>query len=367
MTGIVSMLTSETAHALRRRAARWLVRATFGPGKVFAVSARLPMSGVHRILVCRISHTLGNTLLLTPLLRELERTYPGAEVDVLTRSPVAAQIFGGFSRVRYVHLLPGHGVARPWRVWQVIRAMRARHYDLAIDPSVGSQSDRLGILAARARSMLGYTAPGKGGWLTHGVAVPEHIRHVGQLPVHLLRQATATEAQRAWPPLDLCLTDDERRSGAAVLTRLVPSQDEPKRRLIGVFTGATGRKQLDQDWWRRFAGRLTERTKLDSIVEIVPVSGKAFLADVFPTFYSSDLRELACVLSGLSLFVSADCGVMHLACAAGAPTVGLFAVTDPTEWGPYGPRDACLDIGGRTPEQSADALCLRVDEQAHID
>ena len=93
-------------------------------------------------------------------------------------------------------------------------------------------------------------------------------------------------------------------------------------------------------------------------MEIVPVSGTALLGTGVPTFYSSDLRRLTCVLSGLSMFVSADCGVMHLACASGTPTVGLFAVTDVREWGPYGIDDTAIEIGARTPEQVADGLPL---------
>ena len=77
---------------LRRRVARWLVRATFGRGRNPAESGPLPAEGIHRILICRVSHTLGNTLLLTPLLRELQKIYPGAEIDVVTRSQVAEEI-----------------------------------------------------------------------------------------------------------------------------------------------------------------------------------------------------------------------------------------------------------------------------------
>jgi heptosyltransferase-3 len=125
-----------------------------------------------------------------------------------------------------------------------------------------------------------------------------------------------------------------------------------------LFASATGTKHLGVEWWQRFARRLAARTPRIDIVEIVPVSGTALLGKDVPTFYSSDLRRLASVISGLSMFVSADCGVMHLACASGTPTVGLFSVTDVKQWGPYGVRDTAVEIGARTPEQIADALPL---------
>lgn len=353
----ISAAHGESLQDLRRRVARWFVRSLFGRGAAVASASVLPASGIHRILICRISHTLGNTLLLTPLLRELQEIYPGAEVDLITRSPVAEEIFGSFRCVRHIHRLPRHGVAAPWRIARIVRTLRAQHYDLAIDPCTQSQSDRIGVLATKATRKLGYVAAGKSGALSHGVAVPTHVRHAAQLPVYLLRCATGQSIHALYPALDLCLTPDERASGRELLAGLVPAQDAKLPRTIGVFANATGAKNLGAAWWRRFASQLSVRAPAFRIVEIVPVSGSAAL-EGYPTFYSSDLRRLACVLSGLSLFVSADCGVMHLACASGAPTVGLFSVTDAKEWGPYGAHDTALEIGNRTPEQVADAVPL---------
>jgi heptosyltransferase-3 len=342
---------------LRRRVARWLVRATFGRARTLPAADLLPADGIHRILICHVSHTLGNTLLLTPLLRELQKIYPGAEVDVVTRSEVAEQIFGNFSCVRHIYRLPRHGVASPWRLARIVRTLRAQKYDLAIDPCVRSQSDRIGVLAARATRKLGYVAPGKNGALSHRIPVPANVRHVGQLPVYLLRAATGHSVQALYPPLDVRLTPAERAFGAGLLAALTPTRAGPAPS-IGLFASATGTKHLGTEWWQRFALRLTERARGIDIVEIVPVSGTAVLGYGVPTFYSSDLRRLASMISGLSLFVSADCGVMHLACASGTPTVGLFSVTDVKQWGPYGVRDTAVEIGARTPEQIADALPL---------
>jgi heptosyltransferase-3 len=352
----ISGPNGEVLQDLRRRVARWLVRATFGRGRTPAADL-LPADGIHRILVCRVSHTLGNTLLLTPLLRELQKIYPGAEVDVVTRSEVAEQIFGNFSCVRHIYRLPRHAVASPWRLARIVRTLRAQKHDLAIDPCVCSQSDRIGVLAARATRKLGYVAPGKSGALSHRIPVPANVRHVGQLPVYLLRAATGQSVQALYPPLDVRLTAAERVFGAGLLAALMPTRAAPAPS-IGLFASATGTKHLGTEWWQRFALRLTERARGIDIVEIVPVSGTAVLGYGVPTFYSSDLRRLASVISGLSMFVSADCGVMHLACASGTPTVGLFSVTNVKEWGPYGVHDAAIEIGARTPEQVADALPL---------
>jgi len=82
------------------------------------------------------------------------------------------------------------------------------------------------------------------------------------------------------------------------------------------------------------------------------------LSSRYPTFYSSNVRRLAGVLSQLSLFVSSDCGIMHLACASGVPVAGIFSATDPMEWGPYGPHDRAIDACGLTAEQVSEQIAM---------
>ncbi|HEY0231973.1 MAG TPA: glycosyltransferase family 9 protein [Dokdonella sp.] len=351
----------EAVQELRRRVARALLRWVFGhAGRASGVTAPLPTRGIHRILVCRISHTLGNTLLLTPLLREIQATYPGAEIEILTRSPVAEDIYGAFFNVRRVHCLPRHGFATPWQLLRVVRMLKRERFDLAIDSCVRSQSDRIGVMLARATWKLGYTDPRKSGTLTHGVPVPANVRHIGQLPVHLLRSAIGRPASADYPPLDIGLTPAEREQGARVLARVLSNEsgDSANPRIIGVFANATGVKNLGSEWWLRFADTLAARFPHDRIVEIVPASGRSLLDNHYPTVFSSGVRKLAQSISALDVFISADCGVMHLACATGTPTRGVFAVTDADEWGPYGAGNAVVDGRQQTPEEIAAALTL---------
>src|ERR1700742_3577660 len=50
------------------------------------------------------------------------------------------------------------------------------------------------------------------------------------------------------------------------------------------------------------------------------------------------LPEIAAFLSRATLFVGNDSGLMHLAAAAGTPTLGLFGPTNAVEYGPAGRR-----------------------------
>jgi len=336
------------ARADMRRAARRLIGRAFRELETPSEVAPLPRRGVHRVLVCRVSHTLGNTLLVTPLIREIARIFPGAEVDVVTRSPVADELFPRFDGVRTVLRLPNHGLSSPHRVASVIRAVRERAYDLAIDPGLLSTTDRLYVLAANARWKLGYASK-FGSGLTHAVAAPPHLRHVGKLPVYLLRMAVRDDDIEPYPGLDLALSPTERAWGRGMLDQIA-GRSVP---IIGVFTGATGAKRLGAEWWRRFASQWAETHPEARLIEFISLGGHSMLEDRWPTYYSTDIRRLAAVISAVTRFVAADCGVMHLASAANAPTAGLFRGTRISEWAPYGPHDFALDVTSMEPTTAA--------------
>jgi heptosyltransferase-3 len=326
-------------------------------------TAALPTTGIFRILVCRITHSLGNTLLLTPLIRELQATYPGAEIDIVTRAEVADLIFGAFASVRNIYRLPAHAFRHPLQFLAVLRRLRVTRYDLVIDPCPRSRTGRWLTLFAKGRFKLGFTGSNKRGKFTHGVPVPLSPRHTAQRPVYLLRSALQRSPSSDYPLLKLDLSLDEREQGRSILARLLAG-NPGKKGVIGVFANATGPKLLPEDWWHAFMDSFAHQHLDYAIVEIVPMFGRALLGTRYPAYYSSDIRRLSSVLSCLSLFVSADCGVLHLACASGAPVAGIFSVTDPEEWGPYGPHDCVLTAQGQSPQQVAQQI--RVPSSADV-
>jgi ADP-heptose:LPS heptosyltransferase len=338
----------------RRRFTARMMRGVFRAGRISGV--RLPHTGIHRVLVCRSVHTLGDSLTLTPLLTELADVYPGAEVDIVCGCPVADALFGAFPNVRAVHRMPQHVPGHLLATAHALHAMRRKRYDHVIDTQPQSQSGRQLALSAHASCSLGYVGPKKSGTLTHGVAVPADLRHKAMTPVYLLRCALGEDpAARAYPQPSVALTNAELGYGRRTLDRLAPAEDPSGRpgRRIGVFANATRNKLLPGDWWRSFVDEFRASRPDCRLVEILPAFGKSLLEDRFACFYSSDIRKLAALLANLDGYVSADCGVMHLAWAAGTPTVGLFNVTDPAEWGPFGPGMDALTLGQATSAEIA--------------
>ena len=325
-----------------------------------ALPGLIPARGIHRILVCRVTKSLGNTLLVTPLVGELQALFPGAEIDVLTRSGVAHEVFGTLFPVRSIFRVPGRAFAHPLRVLRNLRLMRSTGYDLVIDPSPRSGTGRLWLSLAKARFKLGFAGGSHARQLTHAIPVEACSAHFGKQSVDLLRAATGRAGGTAWPPLDIGLSQAEHDAGRAALARIAGDGPGGEKGVVGIFANATGHKRHASAWWNRFLPALEPLLAGYRIVEIVPAFGRSLLDDRYQAFYASDIRKLASVLSGLALYVSADCGVMHLACATGTPVAGLFNVSDPANWGPYGPRDAGIDTAANSPERVAELVraCL---------
>jgi heptosyltransferase III len=56
----------------------------------------------------------------------------------------------------------------------------------------------------------------------------------------------------------------------------------------------------------------------------------------------------------MSMFVTADCGVMHLASAARVRVLGLFKVTDAAMYAPYGNGSTAIQAEDDAPAAAAE-------------
>lgn len=318
---------------------------------------------IRRILLIRPNHRLGNNVLMTPLLAELERLFPQARVDVLTGGGASHDLYAGFPQIAAVHAFPAWSYIRPGKVIAILRQVCLETYDLAIDPMPNSRSARLLLALVRARSKLGYRwgkywrdAP-----LTHQVDTNGAPTHFGLIPVYLLRAAFG-DTGVPMPSLDLRLSAQEKSVGQELLSKsLATKNHEPpplaRATRIGLYGTATGAKQYSSQWWLTFLEALERELAATphELIEFLPHDGKSIFAGHMPSLLSVRLRELGAALSALDVFITADCGVMHLASAAGVQTIGLFKVTDPVRYGPYSRGSAALSAADSAAEDAARA------------
>ena len=325
----------------------------------------LATKAIFRILVLRPNHRLGNVLMLTPLVSELERTFPGAEIDVLVAGTAGRDVFSTFASVRRVHAFPHYALRHLIHVLQTIVELRGFRYDLIVDPCADSNSNRLLTTWLKTRFALGIPVRLSAAYTHWSKVMDSAPAHMAMLPVYMLRHALASSPEvdgKEYPHLDIRLTKPEQAAGRHVLNTLLGWRNKPSHQItIGIFANATGTKRFDECWWLQFISTLVGQRKEFAIVEIVAADARSRLDASFPAYYSSDARKLAALISNLDCFISADCGVMHLACASGARTIGLFSVTDAAKYEPYGGDNCSFETAGKDASDVARSILAIVE------
>jgi heptosyltransferase III len=306
------------------------------------------------LLICRPNTRLGNTLLMTPLLQEIEAVLPSARVEILTACPAAHEVFREFPSVARVHQLPFRGVRHPLRHLLTLLRVRRHRYDVLIDPDPRSWTARFVARHLAAHLKLGFVSAHK----SHGVDVSVPFEgapaHMGDYPVYLLRRGLLGldegAARAESPRLAIRLTEAERRAGKEEIGRL-PGAGGPGP-VVAVAAHATGAKRFPVDWWRRMIASLHEHLPAARLIEIRPPSGVAALPEL-PAYYSGRVRQVAAVVEAADCFICADSGLMHLAAATDATTVGLFKVTEPRLYAPRRGASRALTASDGAPEAVA--------------
>ncbi len=316
---------------------------------------KLPREGIFRVLVCRPNHRLGNALLISPLLKELEAIYPGAEIDIVSGGIAAAQLFESRFQVRRVMSLPQHIARHPWQAGQRFRSLRRDRYDLAVDPGLHSNSGRLLLSFSRSRYKVGFPVHAHGRAADYLEDVPPHHARHG---VHLMRVALGERSNRPWPTLNINLSPAEIDRGRQALLAILGATGRTTQPIVGVFTNATQAKRLPPELWRDVVHQLYRLRPRLRVVDVLPEHGASQLGTMDRCFYSRNLRKLAAVIASMDAFISADCGIMHLASAVSCPTLGLFTRDNREHYEPYGNGSSSLDLSTRG---NADALARRID------
>lgn len=317
---------------------------------------------VRSIAVLRPNHRLGNTLLLMPLVAELQARFAGAEITVVSGSAAAPSLFRGYPGVLAAHYLPPALPRNAAQLLRALRALRRSSFDLAIDPIARSRTGRFLLGYVRARERLGFAwgEARRDRMLTHAADARAAPPHFTQAPIWLLRSAYLAEGPGAAlpaQPMDLRLSEEERRHGERRLAAslgsaaAVGSADWRARPTIALFAHATGQKLYPLSWWRALLACF--RGSHVQFLEIVPEDRRPRLGAEIPGVYTPDLRVLAATLAASSLVVIADGGVMHLAEAAGAPVLALFSTTQPAQYAPLRSGSAALGGADLSPETVA--------------
>lgn len=290
----------------------------------------LKNSAVKHILVSRPNHRLGNMLMVTPLVQEIENTFPGAKIDIFGKGFVATELFKNYPAVDRLLLLPKKHFKQLGKYLLMWAKLKTRKYDLVINVASSSSSGRLSTQFSNGRVKM---------FNDRDEALQTLYKdygHMAKEPVYNLRKFLGMPAQELGdtpiPTLNIRLTAEELETGRQQLQQITKN-DKPT---LGIYTFATGHKCYSPEWWLLFYNRLINEFPNHNIVEILPVENVSQIDFKAPSFYSKDLRLIAAFIANTEIFIGGDSGMMHLASTSQKPVAGLFSVSNMDGYQPYG-------------------------------
>ncbi len=259
---------------------------------------------------------IGDAVLSSGLIHKLASEIPGARFTIVA-GPLAAPLFAhtpGLDQV--IVMAKAKGGGHWFRLWNQVRRKR---WGLVVD----LRGSAISSFLSRQRRAVKRKAPGP---RQHKVAEASAVLKLDEPAAPFLYTSAQIEAQA-----------DELTMGGGKILALGPASNwvgkvwpierfaqTAKRLLEGDGPLAGGRLMIlggPEDV--RLVDELRRTLPKEKIIDLV---GQVDL-----------LTAYAC-LKRCDLFIGNDSGLMHLAAAAGAPTIGLFGPSDERLYAPWGPN-----------------------------
>lgn len=290
-----------------------------------------------RILISRPNGRLGNLLMITPLLQEINTVFPDCKIDLFVKGNLAPILFKNYKNIDQIIRLPRKPFKELIKYIKVWTTIKKYHYDLVINIDKGSSSGRIATKISNSRFKI------FGDEIENISEKYQDYQHMAKFPVYNFREYLALLGyplkENTVASLNLKLSDSEILEGKKILKDLIKND----KKTISIFTYATCSKCYSTNWWEEFYGKLKIEFPDYNIIEILPIENVSQIDFKAITFYSKDIREIGSVIANTTIFIGADSGIMHLASATKTPTLGLFSVTDPKKYAPYNLKNIAID------------------------
>ncbi|HEX6928213.1 MAG TPA: glycosyltransferase family 9 protein [Gammaproteobacteria bacterium] len=325
-----------------------------------------PLPGVRKIAVLR-ANALGDYVFTVPALCALEAAFPEAEIVLLGKAwhrDFLAARPGPVDRVIVVPKCRGipletDRIENPDAVAAFFEAMRAEHFDIALQMHGGGGNSNPFVSNLGARLTAGLRAEGAP---PLDIDIPYVLYHnevlrylevaaaVGAVPVAVAPEVTVTAADRQ------------------ALARELPALGQP---YVVLHPGATDiRRRWPLEKMAALADVLAARG-VTVCVTGVPAESEAVArvvdganANIHDLCGKLSLPGMVALLESAELVVSNDTGPLHLARAVGTPTVGIYWMGNVINAGPVVARAHRYAISWTTHCPACGMDCIEND--AHV-
>ncbi len=331
---------------------------------------------------------IGDVLFSTPLIRAVHRAFPDASLAYLCNRRTE-QMLRWNANINELFIYEKDELVTLWKrqrhsglraLLGLLRTIRARRFDLAIDLSLGERYSFLLTLLGIPRR-IGFDYRHRGRFLTHRFALDGyHDQHVVDYYEQLLAMIGIRQCDRQ---LELTTHDDDQWAVEVMLEQLGVTKEQ----LVIGLVPAGGISWGIQAHFRRWSkegflsvGRALSRRHGARIL----IFGESKDRDVCAEL-AREIGDAAIDLSGRTglgqfvrfiarcgLVIANDGGPVHIAASQQVRTVSIFGPVDPNVYGPYppSPRHRIVVLEGlacrpcyhrfRLPPCPYDRACLKL-------
>lgn len=307
---------------------------------------------------------IGDAVLLLPAISLLRAKYPESSIDILCEKR-NADIFGLSDAVKRVYLYDkGLGL---------LDCLKNK-YDVAIDTEQWHRLSAVVSYLTGAPVRIGFDTNERGKLFTHQIPYSHEDYEVYSF-FHLIEPLVGAgpEFNVDEPFIDIPsgvsshLPNESKRDDGIVA--IFPGASVKERRWGGERFGEVSKALTKRGYRIVILGSQADKLDAETIRRHAPAS--------IDLTGKTNLIGIAAVLKECRLLITADSGLLHIACAVGTPTVSLFGSGIEKKWAPPGKMHIVLNEHlacspctkfGYTPKCKRDVDCLSsisVDELLH--
>ncbi|HEX9860894.1 MAG TPA: lipopolysaccharide heptosyltransferase II [Nitrospirota bacterium] len=295
---------------------------------------------LERVLIIKPS-SLGDVIHALPVASALRKALPGVKVDWVVSSAYAGLLEGNPDISRVIIFDRGmlRGADFIAKLLGLLSELRRERYDAVLDLQ-GLLRSGLMAFAARSGTRVGFANAREGATLFYSVKAP-----VPDINIHAVDRYMSVLSAVGVRPADAEFTltvmpEDD----AQAVDILNGAGIKPGERFIAAAPSARWEtKRWPAARFVELARGLYEETGIKTVFVGTASDAELFtgldLGDDLKgssVFGKTSIRSLAALFKRAVVVVTNDSGPMHIAAAAGTPTVAIFGPTDPVRTGPYG-------------------------------
>lgn len=292
-------------------------------------------------VLIRVPNWLGDTMMATPTVSAVRKMFPQTQLTVLAK-PVFNTFWKEYPGVdEVIGLEKGFG-----GFWRTVAILKKKQFDAALVLPTSLSSAFLAFTAG-IPVRIGWGGEGREIFLTHVVPRPQpRQKHLVWEYLELALKGLETKIPAKSVQLHSSIPQEAVRGLRQVWADTgVPSQ----KSFIALAPGATygPAKRWPLPYWKELIQRLL-KARGESLLILGGWEEETYLRPLLEGMEPGNLKRLhllagrttttilAAMLSKCKLLITNDTGPMHVAAAAGTPTVAIFGSSSPTWTRPFG-------------------------------